>query len=170
MKKLALCILPCILLSACGINSYSSLISKMKTYSGDTVINNNYSNGYYAEEGFTLYGGEIILYLEGTNSSTTTYVFITLANSTSAPNSYYCLYSWKYPSMSYEEAGSFFIENSFTRNTTITFSRFNGDESTKQSAQKLAQSSVNLLLICFDQWLSKEHNTSMKKVGMFPNF
>ena len=171
MKKLALCILPCILLSACGsINSYSSLIDKMKSYSGETVMTNNYMNGYYTEEGFMLYGGEIVLYLQGVGSSTNNYVFITLPNSTRAPNTYYCLYSWDYPQYSYSETASFYIDNNYTSYTTITFSRYNGDSSSKRSAEQLAESSVNLLLVCFDSWLSKEHSTSMKRVGMFPNF
>ena len=171
MKKPILCILPCILLSACSsIKSYSSLLDKMKSYSGETVMNNNYFNGFYTEEGFTLYRGEIVLNLKGMDSIANDYVFITLPNYTSAPNTYYCLYAWNYSEIDYSETASFYIDNSYTSNSTITFSVFNGDSSMRQSAERVAQSGVNLLLSCFDSWLSKEHNTRMKRVGMFPNY
>lgn len=157
-------------LSACSGNSYSGVIKKMKTYSGETVMANNYMSGYYTEEGFMLYQGEIVLYNEGSSSESTGYVFITLPNSTQAPNSYYCLYSWHHLSTSYDESASFFINNSYTSSTSITFSRYTGDSSMRQYSQRLAESCVDLLLTTFDIWLQKEHNTSLKRIGMFPDY
>ena len=171
MKKLGLLVIPVILISSCGgKKTYSSLIETLKSYSGETIVGNSYSNGYYNEEGFMLYDGEIVLYHHGDSSQSSGYVFITLPNTTSAPKSYYCLYSWSSYATSYEESASFYINNTYTDGTLITFSKYTGDSSMRQSAQNLAQSSVNLLLLRFDIWLGDVYNTSLKSVGMFPNF
>ena len=171
MKKLGLLVIPVILISSCdGKKTYSSLIETLKSYSGAMIVGNSYSNGYYNEEGFTLYDGEIVLYHQGDSSKSGGYVFIILPNATSAPNSYYCLYSWSSYTTSYEESASFYINNTYTDDTLITFSKYTGDSSMRQSAQNLAQSSVNLLLLRFDLWLGDVYNTSLKSVGMFPNF
>lgn len=171
MKKTSLLLVPGLLLTSCGsINSYSSLIKKMKTYEGVTVINNSYYGGHYFEEGFFLNEGEISLYSKGIGSNSTSATFITLPNSTSAPNVYYCLYAFDMPSISSYTAASFYLSNSYTRNSSIYFDTYVTDYGTKQSDENLAQSSVNLLLSSFDSWLDNEFNLSLKRTEMFPNF
>ena len=171
MKKLCLLVLSSLVFSSCSsINSYSSLIKKMKTYSGETIMRNDYSNGFYSEEGFFLNNDQVTLYNNGFNTESETYIFIKLPNSTSVPNTYYCLFSLEHFSTSYKEVASFYIDNTYSHYTSITFTTFNGDASMLQSSQNLAESGVNLMLAAFDLWLSQEYNTSLKKIGMFPNF
>ena len=170
MKKIILLIISTLILSACSKETYSSILEKLKSYSGETVIGNNYSSGFYNEQGFMLYKGEIVLYHEGTSSASDGYVFITLPNSTSAPNAYYCLYSWQYFSTSYNESASFYITNSYTFDSSVVFDSYTGTSDARPYAQDLAKSSVDLLLFRFNTWLRDEYNTSLKSIGMFPNF
>ncbi len=172
MKKICLCFTTsCLFLMACGSKvSYSSLIKKLKSFSGEVSINNSYLNGYYTEEGFFTKGDSVVLYLYGDASHSETHVYITLPNSTKAPNNYSCVYGWTYPSQSYTEAAIFYISNNYSHSSSVSFSKFNGYSDGLESAQNLAKSSINLLIVSFDNWLYDEYNYRLKDVGMFPRF
>lgn len=173
MKKVALLTITSVLLISCKTSmTYESLVSKMKSYSGETIMNNNYSNGAYSEEGFFLDGDKVTLYLNSTSADQyDDYMFITLPNSTSVPNSYRCIYHWEnYSSLStYEESASFYISNNYSSSTKVVFDTYTGDSSLKTYAQSLAKSSVDLLLLSFRLWVEDELNVNYKSIGIFPN-
>ena len=172
MKKIFLCFATsCLVLAACGSKvSYSSLIEKLKSFSGEIQIHNFYENGAYSEEGFFTKDDTVILYLYGNTSDTDTHVYIYLPNGTKAPNNYYCLYNWRYFSSSYSESASFYISNNYSYSTTVKFDRFTGDSEMLQSSQRLAKSSIDLILTTLDIWLEDEYHFNLKDVGMFPRY
>lgn len=149
--------------------TYSSLIEKMKSYSGVTMMTNDYYQGYYYECGFLTYQGDIALYFDATGGESRTNAYIILRTSTSVPNTFYCLYTWEHYSTSYEEAANFYISNNYRSNSGVTFSAFNGSAALKDSSQRLADSSITLLIFGFKDWVKKETNTSLKSIGLFPN-
>ena len=176
MKKLPLlCILTSLLLVSCKMSmTYESLISKMKTYPGETIMSNYYSSGSYTEEGFfTDDSGKVTLYQNGSKAGNyELFTFITLPNSTSAPNSYYCLYQWEtYSSLSTtKELASFYIDNNRSSSTKIVFDTYTGSSDLRESSQDLARSSINLLLTSFRIWVEDEFNINYKSIGVFPNY
>ena len=142
----------------------------MKSYTGETMIDNHVSNGNYIEHGFFLYNGDVTLYGHATSNTSEVYVFITLHTSTSVPSNFYCVYSYEYSAISYEEAARYYISNNYTSNSGVSFTSYNGDRSMITSSQNLADSSTSFLLLCFKYWVKDEMKVSLKSIGLFPNF
>ena len=174
MKKILLFLLSVLLCASCTNKeekyTYSTLVAKLKTYSDETLIRNEYNDGYYSEQGFfTNDGGVLTLYSNSSNSESESYVFIRLENATEVPNVFYCLYTFSHFSTSYQETASLYVDNDFTSSTKLSFHVYNGADYMKNSSIGLATSSINLLLVVFNYWLDDEFGFEMKDIGLFPN-
>lgn len=172
MKKLSIILLPALLMCSCTTKyTYSELITKMKSYSDETIMNNDYMSGVsgntYFERGFMLYQENVTLYYEQSNTSSESNVFITLPSATSVPNSFYCLYSFESYSTSYSEVASYYINNNFSTSSTVTFDVYNGN--LDDTSRSLASTLTSSLLYFFDRWLATELNTNLEVIGLFPN-
>lgn len=171
MKKLPLLLLPCVLLTSCKAKmSYADLIAKMKTYSGEIMIDNHYSSGFYSEEGFFTNNGQVVLYYNASASNSEGYLFVTLPNATSAPATYRCLYGWEYFDTSYEMAASFYIRDTYTSSTKISFETYNGYSELRSSSEDLAKSCLDLIITVFKNWVDDELNVDFSSTGLFPNY
>ena len=173
MKQFLLLFSPLVCLTSCVTgnsktgNSYFKTVEKLKSYNSQIVMSNRESNGYYYEEGFFVSEGEVLLYSSGSSSKSFHCVYLTLPNSTKAPNVYKCLYLWR---MSTSESATFYIQNTYTKDDIITFDSYDGSDTTLQTDINLAKLCVNEILYSFEIWLRDELNSGLSKIGMFPNF